>query len=92
MGPEIRDIVPLLPESVAQFEALVELIPEPKATMVYVAMGTALRVSELAALSGTISSPTRSRWNAATVAEGGVAPKTSGSAGRIADRKRAKEG
>ena len=35
---------------VEQFYALVELIPEPYATMVYVAVFTALRVSELAGL------------------------------------------
>ncbi|HZQ96543.1 MAG TPA: tyrosine-type recombinase/integrase [Candidatus Sulfotelmatobacter sp.] len=34
----------------AQFEAILELIPEPYATMVYVAVWTGLRVSELSAL------------------------------------------
>ena len=36
--------------TVQQFERLVELIPEPYATMVYVAIYTGLRVSELAGL------------------------------------------
>ena len=67
-----------------QFEALLELIPEPYATMVYVAVWTGLRVSELAGLKWHNIEPNsisverrycRGEWRA---------PKTNASAARVA--------
>lgn len=67
-----------------QFEALLELIPEPYATMLYVAVWTGLRVSELAGLKWHNIEPNsisverrycRGEWRA---------PKTNASAARVA--------
>jgi integrase len=84
MPPDKRGKVRKVVISPKEFQALLELIAEPYATMVYTALWTGLRVSELAALRWRNVEATRLSVEQRYCRGDEAAPKTSASAATIA--------